>query len=576
MKTLYKSLLGVLLLLLTVGVFNTHEAQASHFRYGTLSWTPLGNGEVEFTLIAAFRNGYGITAVGQTFTEAIGGTGLNFGDGSSPTGTLTFEVIDLNVDDDFVIAVALDPDDGQRGIRHTYSGGGPFTAEMSGCCRIFDLNNRSSDSYRLATVVEPNSTNGSPTTSLNPIVRVTEDVNTATFTIPATDAEGDDLRFRVATEGEATGNSTNDGIPDFSIDASTGVVTMNTNTLSGSSPFWTEQVIIEELDSDGNVRTQTPIDFFVQEVPEVGNPPTLSINPSGPLTVQVGNTVTYDVVANDSDDPETLDLNLNSALPPGASTSPALPTSGSPPLTSTFTWTPTSGQVGSYIFNYTVEDSENQQDQASITIDVIPEATCPMPTFTESQNGEQVTVTMNANDPSGLLRADFVDPSDNPYLNNLTVVNSDGFTSVDGVRWDPPSPAPTTAEFVLERVDQNNPSASFFLILENGCGEVVIDPELEFASGAASFTLNGSYPNPTRGPSTVDFALDEATPVQLSVYDVMGRKVATLIDRPLTAGQHEVQWNGRSADGSAVASGMYLLRLQAGDQIATRRLTVVK
>jgi flagellar hook assembly protein FlgD len=65
-------------------------------------------------------------------------------------------------------------------------------------------------------------------------------------------------------------------------------------------------------------------------------------------------------------------------------------------------------------------------------------------------------------------------------------------------------------------------------------------------------------------------------PVQLSVYDVMGRKVATLVDGPVAAGEHEVRWDGHSSGGHAVASGVYLLRLEAGDQVATRRLTVVK
>jgi flagellar hook assembly protein FlgD len=74
----------------------------------------------------------------------------------------------------------------------------------------------------------------------------------------------------------------------------------------------------------------------------------------------------------------------------------------------------------------------------------------------------------------------------------------------------------------------------------------------------------------------VRFALDETARAQLSVYDVMGRKVATLVDAPVPAGEHTVRWNGRAADGSTVASGVYLLRLQAGERVATRRLTVVR
>jgi flagellar hook assembly protein FlgD len=74
----------------------------------------------------------------------------------------------------------------------------------------------------------------------------------------------------------------------------------------------------------------------------------------------------------------------------------------------------------------------------------------------------------------------------------------------------------------------------------------------------------------------VGFTLPAATDVRLAVYDVMGRKVATLIDQAMDAGQHEVRWTGRSAEGQAVASGVYLIRLEADERVATRRLTVVK
>jgi flagellar hook assembly protein FlgD len=52
--------------------------------------------------------------------------------------------------------------------------------------------------------------------------------------------------------------------------------------------------------------------------------------------------------------------------------------------------------------------------------------------------------------------------------------------------------------------------------------------------------------------------------------------VATLVDQPMQAGAHEVRWDGRSASGSTVASGVYLLRLEAGERVATQRMTVVR
>ena len=80
-----------------------------------------------------------------------------------------------------------------------------------------------------------------------------------------------------------------------------------------------------------------------------------------------------------------------------------------------------------------------------------------------------------------------------------------------------------------------------------------------------------SYPNPTRGQATVEFALPEASEVTLEVYDVLGRRVATLEEGSKQAGRHEVRLE---ADG--LPSGVYFGRLEAGGQTRTQKITVVR
>ncbi|NBB74119.1 MAG: T9SS type A sorting domain-containing protein [Bacteroidetes bacterium] len=218
-------------------------------------------------------------------------------------------------------------------------------------------------------------------------------------------------------------------------------------------------------------------------------------------------------------------------------------------------------------------------------------AECLASDFDEVFNDADRRVEITIDDPEGIETVNFTDPSGNPLLINLSVQliessNSGGdvgFSRDDptsDIDWsaDDPGDRPTTVVMHLNQVDLNNPNAGYFLVTDNGCGtETVIDPPLEFdVSPALQFILEGGYPNPTRGPSTVSFVLDEAGPVMLAVYDVMGRKVATLVDQPMSAGPHEVRWNGRAASGAALASGVYLLRLQASNKTATRRMTVVK
>jgi len=88
----------------------------------------------------------------------------------------------------------------------------------------------------------------------------------------------------------------------------------------------------------------------------------------------------------------------------------------------------------------------------------------------------------------------------------------------------------------------------------------------------AGYSLRQNFPNPV-GPSatTIDFSLHEAGHVLLEVFDVGGRRVATLVDGPVGAGEHRCSWN---ADG--VASGVYTCRLSVGSGTVSRKVTVVR
>ncbi|UCE26969.1 MAG: T9SS type A sorting domain-containing protein [Candidatus Coatesbacteria bacterium] len=85
----------------------------------------------------------------------------------------------------------------------------------------------------------------------------------------------------------------------------------------------------------------------------------------------------------------------------------------------------------------------------------------------------------------------------------------------------------------------------------------------------AAFALYQSRPNPARGEAVISFELPEDTDVTLAVYDLSGRKVATLADGLLPAGEHE-----RSV--SALAPGVYVYRLDAGDWNGVRKMVVIE
>jgi len=88
----------------------------------------------------------------------------------------------------------------------------------------------------------------------------------------------------------------------------------------------------------------------------------------------------------------------------------------------------------------------------------------------------------------------------------------------------------------------------------------------------AETTLFAPYPNPGNPGTTIQFGLKEPSRVTLVVYNVLGRKVRTLLDDSRPAGLWDVIWDGRNTSGSMVSSGVYVIRLQTGAQDIRRRM----
>ena len=95
------------------------------------------------------------------------------------------------------------------------------------------------------------------------------------------------------------------------------------------------------------------------------------------------------------------------------------------------------------------------------------------------------------------------------------------------------------------------------------------------------FGLNQNYPNPFNPTTKIEFSVAQAAKTDISVYDILGRKVATLASELLAPGYYNVQWAGTNSTGANVASGVYFVRMtseseQGAKFSAIRKLMLMK
>jgi hypothetical protein len=91
-----------------------------------------------------------------------------------------------------------------------------------------------------------------------------------------------------------------------------------------------------------------------------------------------------------------------------------------------------------------------------------------------------------------------------------------------------------------------------------------------------AFELSQNYPNPFNPSTAIRFSMNKTGQVRLEIFNVLGQKVRTLIDNLYPAGSHSVIWDAADDDGRKVSSGVYLYRLENGEESFTRRMTFIK
>lgn len=84
--------------------------------------------------------------------------------------------------------------------------------------------------------------------------------------------------------------------------------------------------------------------------------------------------------------------------------------------------------------------------------------------------------------------------------------------------------------------------------------------------------LHDNYPNPFNPSTTISYDLDKAGNVELAIYNIIGQKIATLVNKQQLAGQHQVIWDGNDGNGNMVSSGIYLYKLKTEKFSQTKKM----
>jgi len=107
-------------------------------------------------------------------------------------------------------------------------------------------------------------------------------------------------------------------------------------------------------------------------------------------------------------------------------------------------------------------------------------------------------------------------------------------------------------------------------------GELNLGAAKDPDSRPQRFSLSQNYPNPFNPRTSIRYTLPQDAQVRLTVYNVLGQKVATLVDEHQSAGYQTVSWDGKDAEGDEVSSGVYFYRLTAGEFSEVKKMMMVK
>jgi hypothetical protein len=479
---------GLVLLMLPVSL------SANHFRYGTMSWeNPWDNGTIRLKM----ENGW--TANHSNFDaendydywagDYVGSIKNNYitiywGDGSSTAVDIKILSRDASTTINNTISEMGDNSSSTwtTGVTHTYSSDGDYVVYWYSYAReATQINNGLN--WRNETKVNiggANSSNISPVGAVPSVVQV-QDNKTFNYQLVATDANGDSLNYRWGTQAEFFWHLTRtwDNVsyvpPTGMTLSSSGLIGWDVrdsvvdNATVGT--LWGSQIMVEDLDSSGNVKSYVPLDFFFKIAHPDNDPPAFQGFPSVTQTVSIGTTKTITFTSTDDSGvaPTISVLNLPSSFDNSSIWDKTTSTSGGV-TTFSINFTPDSSMGNkSYAVNIrsTDNDSMTKDKTIGLYVSTVSNADPVAPSLVFPADNSTVT------EPVTFQWEKSTDPDNDAVSYNIYICTNSGFvgcsgTSVTaGVNFNPPFnqnfhdnmipwPSPLHAATVSQQISQDS------------------------------------------------------------------------------------------------------------------------
>ncbi|MFZ1977349.1 MAG: T9SS type A sorting domain-containing protein [Bacteroidota bacterium] len=106
--------------------------------------------------------------------------------------------------------------------------------------------------------------------------------------------------------------------------------------------------------------------------------------------------------------------------------------------------------------------------------------------------------------------------------------------------------------------------------------EITSVPNVQSSSAPTTYSLAQNYPNPFNPTTQIRFNLSQMDKISLTVYNMLGQKIATLAEGEFQAGSYVVTWNGTNGHGMTVSSGVYFYRLSGSSFVITKKMLMLK